>query len=294
MSEGLANPPLMVNPLHGVLREISAVAKYQNPEMASWKRVKQAILSAAEFLRAEAHQSSPPISVREIARLRRIYRIEFFHSTGGPEAVLVPTREGFLIRLPLNRPKVRHRSSIAHEIGHTFFYDFRGGWPVRLVSRGSAGRLSQKEEDICKAFARELLMPRGQVGDEKKANPGKKGMALLSHLAARFQVSEELATVRLMWDLADLEACVAIFRDGEAQASPRESSLRRYFGKTLRSLRKREKQILAAVTHAMANGPVQQALTEIASENQNFIGLEWKVIQSRTHQSAVALLEFSR
>lgn len=294
MSEIHSNHSLDLNPLHGVLREITAVAKHQNPEMTSWKRIRQAILNAADFLRAEAHETLPPIGLKGIARLRRIYRVEFFPTPRGPEAVLVPTRDGFLIKLPLNRPRVRHRSSIAHEIGHTFFYDIRRDRPVRLVSWGSAGKLSPKEEDICKAFARELLMPREQVADEKRANPHKKGIALLSHLAARFQVSEELTTVRLMWDLADLRTFVAIFRDGEAQGSGRTSSLRRYFGKTLRHLRKREKQILASVTHALTHALVQQTLGEIASDNCDVISLEWKAIQSKAYQGAVALLEFRR
>lgn len=70
-------------PLSEVLRENTTVAKHQNPKMTRWKRIRQAILNAAEFLTAQTRQISPPINWREIVRLRRSHRIVNWMPPGG-------------------------------------------------------------------------------------------------------------------------------------------------------------------------------------------------------------------
>ena len=156
MKKSLVSESSLQNSLTRVIREVNALARNHNPEKASWKAVRRAVLEAATGLRIETNQTVPYVKVTKIAKLRRIYRIVFFHDSAAPEAVLVPELEGFILRLPAGRPRVRYRTSIAHEIGHTFFYDLSTSPPIRLLAWGPSGVLSQKEEDICKAFAREL------------------------------------------------------------------------------------------------------------------------------------------
>jgi hypothetical protein len=92
-------------------------------------------------------------------------------SEGGVEGLLVPRPQGRFrivvdptppagwndapaqVRDPLRRHRSRFR--IAHEIGHSFFYDRGRGTPSRRSEGGTPA-----EERFCDEFARELLVPR--------------------------------------------------------------------------------------------------------------------------------------
>jgi Zn-dependent peptidase ImmA (M78 family) len=285
----------MIDPLDAVAREVGSLARHHNPDCASWKAARRAILNAAEFLRAEAGEDHPPINPRIIARLRGVQAIEFFGADESPEALLIPTRGGFVIRLPTGRPQVRHRSSIAHEIGHTFFYDIRNGWPTRLLTRNSVGRLSHKEEDICRAFARALLVPAAQALEIKDTHPTAAGLELVSLLAKRFEVSEEFAAVRLMRDLDQLKYSVAIFQD-RATSHAERSSERRYIGRGLRSLRKSEREVLDSLTDVLSKASSEQRhfLIEHAHRHRKLAEFRWNVSESATHCHTALLVDFPR
>jgi Zn-dependent peptidase ImmA (M78 family) len=276
--------------LNRVSRELNALARNLNPENTSWGNAKQAILEAATFLRLKTNQTVAPVMLNKIAQLRRIYRTEFFHDLNAPEATLVPMPKGFILKLPAGRATARYRFSIAHEIGHTFFYNVNASPPTRLLARGSSGLLSQKEEDICNAFAGELLMPREMVAAEQTRLRGIDNLDLLSHLAYYFRVSLECAAIRLLWDLSALETTIAIFK--EANTRPR-----RYSGKAVRSPRKEEREILASVSEIIAKVPpfsVLNQLDKIRLENRDTLTLQWKVINSGQYQAIIVILSFHR
>ncbi len=203
-------------------------------------------MAAAESLRLACGQLTPPIKLTPIAKLRHIQDIAFFAGSPSPEAVLVPTTNGFVIRIRPNCPLVRCRSSIAHEIAHTFFYDLGPGRPVRKLARSGIGYA--KEEDLCKAFAREILLPRPLVQGELDRNVDKRGMALVQHIATRFRVSLELAAVRMVWDGFGFERSVFIFGSEQGE-------VRKYRGAGLRTPRKLESDFLDRVVQTLSKGP---------------------------------------
>lgn len=130
-------------------------------------------------------QDSPPFLPQKFARLRKIKRIEWVNPPNLAE--LAPTKGGFILRVrneigenrSLNdeeswaRPFVgRENFSIAHEIGHTYFYDIDLPVPRRpLRDPGSIA-----EERLCDIFATELLMPR-----ERFTNDAQQWVQELAH-----------------------------------------------------------------------------------------------------------------
>jgi hypothetical protein len=86
-----------------------------------------------------------------------------FNTTDTHQALLVPRSGGaFEIFVDPTRGSamttatLRHRTRfrIAHEIGHSFFYDRDGSFPTRVTSP------SLREEEFCDLFASALLVPR--------------------------------------------------------------------------------------------------------------------------------------
>ena len=108
-------------------------------------------------------------------------------------AILKPIPSGFVILLSNNQTTVRRRFSIAHEIGHTFFYDNSQIIPIKILPKELSKTLGDnKEEDICNSFARELLMPnelvRRSIQDIKERN-----LRIIIDLATKYMVSPEVA-----------------------------------------------------------------------------------------------------
>lgn len=73
---------------------------------------------------------------------------------------------GFRVRIASGPNTSRTRFTIAHEIGHTFFYDLRALPPKRFGDVDSPSAVlpfrygnSKLEEDFCDALASELLLP---------------------------------------------------------------------------------------------------------------------------------------
>lgn len=143
-------------------------SKTRNPEMFMRQNAKE-LLSKTE-------QHNPPFSPFRIAPLRNIIRIEWAEMRNVSE--LTPTKGGFLIKVNSKpsapswggeryqgRPSGRFQNfSIAHEIGHTFFYDTSLAIPSRPYN--DVGSLP--EERLCDIFAAELLMPEEKFKDDAK------------------------------------------------------------------------------------------------------------------------------
>ena len=110
-------------------------------------------------------QSAPPIDLKPLLRLRRILAVKY-DSSLGCRAKLIPVERGFEIRVDESlRYRFRRenwRFTIAHEIGHTFFYDLDTVVPRRYPGI-PVGNIP--EERFCDLFACELLMPQKLMVD---------------------------------------------------------------------------------------------------------------------------------
>lgn len=181
------------------VRWLLSRSKAKDPEMFMRQNAEDLLLTTG--------QDAPPFSPQRVASLRKISRIEWAEIRNISE--LVPIKGGFLIRIngrvPVfgwddNRTKGRPSSkfqnfSIAHEIGHTFFYDTTLPIPCRPFN--DAG--SRGEERLCDIFATELLMPKEKFYDDARRILDKqehfvKGVIELGTL---YRVSIQAATIRL-------------------------------------------------------------------------------------------------
>lgn len=275
-----------------VARELKAVGR--NPSV-SWFHVKAAILEAADGLRSIGGQNTPPIQLDQIKRLRRIYDGKSFASTSGSiHAALIPTVRGFDIQLPTNQTHVRTRFSTAHEIGHTFFYDTTKNPPVRLIDTTLSLRFSRREEDICSAFAGELLMPRELVTNSFNSLRTKYGIGTLLHLALRYDVSPEVVARRLLHDLSYLPNAIVIFKE-----NPKDS-LSGYHnrigkpirGKGVQSLRKLERELLTKVQHVIEQAPPYDELDTLAALYSNIVNIDWREDSTPLGSRLIVSMEF--
>jgi hypothetical protein len=167
------------------------------------------MLSSADALRDLCGENELPIQLADISELRRITSVRL-SPLEYMDASLVPHETGFTVLLSQDAPRVRQRASLAHEIGHTFFYDLRSPRPERLIRGWSpSDKCRAKEEKFCWAFAAELLMPAKLVAP-LAASSGDSHLALAHDIASRSEVSMELALQRLLHVFPPFAECLAI------------------------------------------------------------------------------------
>ena len=140
-----------------------------------------------------------PVDVEQLAG-RRFVRIDATTEGGScQEALLRPTRHGFVVRLRDASSRTRKRWSLAHEIGHTLFYRDDGSGPRHQIGVLAADEIDA-EERICNLFAGALLMPSNWLKHEIATIPPAQPSAMLEWLdraARRSGVSVPALAVRL-------------------------------------------------------------------------------------------------
>lgn len=105
-------------------------------------------------------QREPEIDLGPILERRNVHKV-IVDPDLPAAARLEPQGSGFCARVRKDRYiKTRGRFSIAHELGHTFFYDYDYD-PPRRLERLPYPDIS--EERLCNRFAADLLMPAGMV-----------------------------------------------------------------------------------------------------------------------------------
>jgi O-acetyl-ADP-ribose deacetylase (regulator of RNase III) len=109
------------------------------------------------------------------------------------DARTVPTKSGARIEFNPNRPRERRRYSIAHEIAHTLFPDYRD----RVRNRGSHhADLHPRDwqlETLCNIAAAEILMP---IGSLQATDSSAFTIDVLAHTRPKFDVSMEAVLIR--------------------------------------------------------------------------------------------------
>ena len=185
-------------------------------KLAAWLRsrygrkpVRHIAESIANELLSTVREPGPPVSVEPLLAARRVAAVRRIRggrrSRMPQDGRLLVTDHGFAVEVK-SGPETRVRFTLAHEIGHTVFYDLDTSPPQRLVPGGTP----KDEERFCNLFAAELLMPRGLVqtelnkvrrGGDEPASP----TAAIVRLAQSFRVSIEAMARRLVEDLGVLE-----------------------------------------------------------------------------------------
>ena len=106
------------------------------------------------------------------------------------DARLVPLGAGSRIEFNPNRPPGRIRFSLAHEIAHTLFPDYRSAIRLRGPSRGDAWQT----ELLCNVAAAEILMP---IGTAVELEDESVEIDNLMRLRKKFDVSTEALFLRM-------------------------------------------------------------------------------------------------
>ena len=153
----------------------------------------------------------PPIMIRGLAKAANIGQILMAQMPDAMEASIRPEKGQFILRVnkeSFKKVRRRVRYSCAHEIAHTFFYNY----DADDVPLSRIDYFSEQEEMLCDKAAAMILMPEKIVRDyvnKLKDRHNINTCKILIEISNIFDVSLQAASCRLFSDL-DLfpEACV--------------------------------------------------------------------------------------
>ena len=157
------------------------------------QEIKLSLCRISDSFRKETGQNEIPINLVPIQKLRKITeiikRVSRFN-----QGELIPKTEGFSVILNSKHSHIRNRMTIAHEIGHTLFFDISVMPPKRMIT------YSNSEEWLCYDFGRCLLMPKEFVKKYVsiyEETPTPKKIVELSNI---FEVSKDVFLNRIRRD----------------------------------------------------------------------------------------------
>jgi Zn-dependent peptidase ImmA (M78 family) len=166
-----------------------------SPDLAL-REVRNAILLIVSDLIKHTNQEIP-VDLKPIAPLRKIRNI--METEISVDGILIPENGGFTIKVRENIHPFKKRFAIAHEMGHTFFFNIEVDPPRREFAFQDSNYWVQ-EEFACR-IAREILVPSFSVCSliaSEKLLPSISG---LRYLSALYQVSYDVLRFRLVNDL---------------------------------------------------------------------------------------------
>lgn len=145
-----------------------------------------------------------PFSIMQIGQAR--VKVLFVARYGvGADGSIEASDEGFTIRIDrrLLNKTTRLRSTMAHELMHTIFYDTQQLPPVKIGFREPSRKDYFMEEDLCYYLARQLLMPDFSLielmGDKTQLRSV--SLTNLRTVKEIYKVSSDLVAFRLISDL---------------------------------------------------------------------------------------------
>lgn len=169
-------------------------------------KARAVILSAVE-----KGWSGPPFDPFQLAA---ILKIPVMPREDVLDARLVPSRAGSLVEYNPNRPAGRIRFSLAHEIAHTLFPDYRSEIRRRGPSRGDAWQV----ELLCNIAAAEILMP---IGTAVELEDESVDIDNLMRLRKDFDVSAEALFLRMARRTTESCTMFAAARVATEESDPR-------------------------------------------------------------------------
>ncbi|MBI2305164.1 MAG: ImmA/IrrE family metallo-endopeptidase [Chloroflexi bacterium] len=172
---------------------------------------------AIDFARGCAHRlfdllmevrqtTEPPFRAREYAGLLGVRDI-IQADLGDLDALLLPLRDGYRVKVNKSHHPLRQNFSIAHEVGHILLQQALRELPTLSMRDGASHDLSGKvREDMCNMIAAELLMPPAPFTKSLRAF----GLTMdsIPLLAKTFETSVP-ATARRVVAMAE-EPCIAL------------------------------------------------------------------------------------
>lgn len=173
--------------LHPHVRAVMEETGVAHPERAVRAKARQVVRQYVE-----AFHEEPPFNLEAMASLRGL-QISQEAPKYSPDSEISPENGGVVLRVNRNRPFVRQRFSVGHEIGHTLFPEYELAVRCRKPPNREWADASDQIESLCDVAASEILFPSPWFDDAVA------GMVVcatgLFDLACRFQASPE-ATLR--------------------------------------------------------------------------------------------------
>lgn len=178
-----------------------------NVRSPRWRHAKLHILRIAEEVSSITTSADEPvIDLMRVASLLNVLLepIKGKNADKLPHGQLVPSENGFRMRLySPGWPEIsmKERFTIAHELGHIFFYSMFSDRSQRIIppSFGLAPHESQREEGLCDSFASALLVPNYWASSIAAR---RLKMSEIISSSEQLQVSPEVLIRRVIYDLA--------------------------------------------------------------------------------------------
>lgn len=148
----------------------------------------------AQRLLKESQITIPPILPEYLAPAQGIKKI-IKEDLGNLSGLLLPLRDGFLIKINATHSPQRQNFSCAHEIAHTFFLEEQGRTLIKELTREEQKTSNKWIESLCDISASELLMP--SQAFTRSASYYNFGIHSLEHLCRIFNTSVRPVALRL-------------------------------------------------------------------------------------------------
>jgi Zn-dependent peptidase ImmA (M78 family) len=173
----------------------------------------EAIKRAVRCSFPDLQNTKLPVDVESLAYERGVMQIRSSTMEADGIISLIDGGKGYIIDINKSHPENRRRFTIAHEIGHTFFFDLEGELSARSRLQVTDNNLTEVksnryEEYLCNLAASEILMPSNPFSTKiNSAGPTAKTIITLSRL---FKTSI-WATSRRLIELCPLKLLVALW-----------------------------------------------------------------------------------
>lgn len=170
------------------------------------KETKKKIFDYLYNLLEASNHTTPPINPGVLFEQRKVLRLDNCKLPARSEAMLIPTVGGFIVKIDREkrRSRYRERFSIAHELGHTFFFDLTSEKPTFKFQNKKA-RLAV-QEGYSNEIAAAILVPEQILTTYVSKGKLQPSLSNLQRLSNIFHVSYDVLRQRLI--LLDIWDCI--------------------------------------------------------------------------------------
>ena len=174
-------------------------------------RLKAEAREIAELILESTGQHELPTDLNAACKEMNVHTVQFVEGLQF-ESELKPDKRGFTVEIDGCVTGVRRRAAIAHEIGHTLFYDIAKMPPRPILMNGQPHSKMDKQEWLSLDFARELLLPQKLV--EKLALSNRcLSIEKILNISKKCDVSVDMLLHRFVYDLDIWQNCAIIISE---------------------------------------------------------------------------------
>lgn len=180
------------------------------PNLFHWLDSEADRLAQLGFIKKRGVLFSP-----ELLRARNIRELRRGRTVIGEDASIEVGAHGYVICYRDDLPRDRLRFSLAHEIGHTYWFDLHNmGKPLSAMQSNASGATTI--EHLCDFFAGALLLPRRHLEKivSQFAGSGIPPLHLIQSLANYFQVADQAVARRLFFQILPQELAIIKVKKG--------------------------------------------------------------------------------